>query len=109
MRRRIRMRRIPCPSMRNPSGGAPCALIARCMLTHVSIDEKPVRRCARSRGIDASWRSACPSMRNPSGGAPVDVERVMAAVDWCPSMRNPSGGAPHCDCDARHSADCVHR
>ena len=44
---RARSAAIMCPSMRNPSGGAPSRTRARsAQRIDVSIDEKPVRRCA---------------------------------------------------------------
>ena len=41
----------------------------------VSIDEKPVRRCALTSSDGANVGSSCPSMRNPSGGAPMKRAR----------------------------------
>src|SRR6185437_8513554 len=56
--------------MRNPSGGAPAEGQGERNGEMVSIDEKPVRRCAR-HVVEIENRSReCPSMRNPSGGAP---------------------------------------
>ena len=60
-----------CPSMRNPSGGAPVIDgNARAFANPVSIDEKPVRRCAADDVRRKRTALMCPSMRNPSGGAP---------------------------------------
>ena len=59
-----------CPSMRNPSGGAPQRRARSTVGGKVSIDEKPVRRCAFAAPFDVGYGMLCPSMRNPSGGAP---------------------------------------
>ena len=84
-----------CPSMRNPSGGAPGVDFLRARLGDVSIDEKPVRRCATTApdvdftnprvSIDEKPVRRCAEPK-PEPGDPVMP---------CPSMRNPSGGAPH--------------
>src|SRR6185437_2827292 len=80
--------------MRNPSGGAPAEGQGERNGEMVSIDEKPVRRCARHVVEIENRRKKCPSMRNPSGGAPGAQRLFGAVVLLCPSMRNPSGGAP---------------
>ena len=63
---------IGCPSMRNPSGGAPRQRSRIFASMTVSIDEKPVRRCADQVATCVGYM-LCPSMRNPSGGAPGPV------------------------------------
>ena len=71
---KIRSTRIvkTCPSMRNPSGGAPeLGDPAMPRDLPVSIDEKPVRRCAEGMPEIVPPEILCPSMRNPSGGAPI--------------------------------------
>ncbi len=60
-----------CPSLRNPSGGAPSLY-----------------------GIRLSASESCPSLRNPSGGAPYEGHFDTYLTTACPSLRNPSGGAP---------------
>ena len=42
----------------------------------VSIDEKPVRRCAARVSSMTGIAIECPSMRNPSGGAPAKPESL---------------------------------
>ena len=56
--------------MRNPSGGAPATRAVLQDHLVVSIDEKPVRRCAGVPPGSITAPVVCPSMRNPSGGAP---------------------------------------
>ena len=56
--------------MRNPSGGAPTLQGELADARAVSIDEKPVRRCAVFSAVTGESVISCPSMRNPSGGAP---------------------------------------
>ena len=101
-----------CPSMRNPSGGAPRGARGTETILSVSIDEKPVRRWASVNATTAVWHlqiNRCdPSGGTPKGIAayaagrcgrlidekPVGGARVARFPGWmqcleCPSIRNP--------------------
>ena len=84
-----------CPSMRNPSGGAPRRLALRLHGGYgVSIDEKPVRRCARSRARASPRRPKVSIDEKPVRRCAGTGAQKLESVLLCPSMRNPSGGAP---------------